>query len=77
VTRPWRDRQRLTVAGETLDLMVAFQVPGDGLRSGVQALPGQLLAQPDDELGSAGLVADGEVLGRRDRGSNAASPSAS
>ena len=32
------------------DAVVVFQVPGDGLRPGVQALPGQLLAQPHDQL---------------------------
>src|SRR5579859_1363311 len=45
--------------------------PGDGVRPGVQALLGQVLAQGDDQLG--GVLADrgGVVLGRRDRGSDA------
>ena len=38
------------------ELVVVLQVPGDGLRPGVQALPGQFLAQPDDQVGR--LVAD-------------------
>jgi hypothetical protein len=36
--------------------VVVFQVPGDRLRPGVQALAGQLLAQPHDQLD--GLAAD-------------------
>ena len=43
-----------------LGLVVLLQVPGDGLRPGVQPLPGQLLPQPDDQLG--------RVLGDRGRG---------
>jgi hypothetical protein len=39
-----------------VELVVVLQVPGDGLRPGVQALPGQFLAQPDDQVGR--LVAD-------------------
>ena len=38
------------------DLMMVLQVPGDGVRPGVQALPGQLLPQLGDQLDS--LVAD-------------------
>jgi len=30
--------------------MMMFQVPGDGVRPGVQALPGQVLAQPHDQV---------------------------
>ena len=63
--------------GRDLDLVVVGQVPADGVRPGVQALPGQFLVQPHDQVPAAsGLIADGEVFGRRDRGSNAASPSA-
>jgi hypothetical protein len=36
--------------------VVVLQVPGDGARASVQALPGQLLAQPDDQVG--GVVRD-------------------
>jgi len=35
---------------------MVFQVPGDGVRPGVQALTGQLLTQPGDQLDN--LVAD-------------------
>jgi hypothetical protein len=35
---------------------MVLQVPGDGLRPGVQALPGQFLAQPDDQVSR--VVAD-------------------
>ena len=59
-----------------LQLVVLLQVPGDGLRPGVQPLAGQLLAQPDDQLDGAGADRGRGGLGRRDRGSNAASPSA-
>ncbi len=38
------------------ELVAVLQAPGDGLRPGVQALPGQFLAQPDDQVGR--LVAD-------------------
>jgi hypothetical protein len=38
------------------ELVVVLQVPGDGLRPGVQALPGQFLAQPHDQAGR--IVAD-------------------
>jgi hypothetical protein len=37
--------------------MLLIQVPSDGVRTGIQPLPGQLTAQPDDQLGG----------GRRDR----------
>jgi hypothetical protein len=59
-----------------LDLVVVLQVPGDGVRPGVQALPGQLLAQPGDQPGRIRADRRREVFARRDRGSNAASPSA-
>jgi len=36
--------------GRDPDLVVVLQVPGDRVRARVQALPGQLLAQPDDQL---------------------------
>ena len=75
-TSPARARYRLTVAADTRDLVVVLQVPGDGVRPGVQALPGQVLAQPTISSTASALIAAGEVFGRRDRGSNAASPSA-
>jgi hypothetical protein len=55
--------------------VVLLQVPGDGLRAGVQALPGQFLASCTIRSAASSLIAVGEVFGRRDRGSNAASPS--
>ena len=42
--------------GRRLELVVVLQVPGDGLRPGVQALPGQFFAQPDDQVSR--VVAD-------------------
>jgi hypothetical protein len=36
--------------GRDPDMAVVKQVPGDGVRPGVQAASGQLLAQPDDQL---------------------------
>src|SRR5580700_797780 len=38
------------------DPVLVFQVPADGVRAGIQALPGQFLARPDDQPG--GLIAD-------------------
>ena len=62
---------------ETTVSVVVLEVPGDGVRAGVQPAVGQLLAQPDDQVDGLGRCAVGEVLGRRERGSKAASPSAS
>ncbi len=56
--------------------MMVSEVPGDRVRAGVQSLLGQFLAQPDDQLDGAGVDRVRRVCGRRDRGSNAASPSA-
>ena len=53
-----------------------LQVPADRVRPGVQALAGQVLAEPTIRSAISSLTADGELRGRRDRGSNAASPSA-
>jgi hypothetical protein len=36
--------------------MLLGEVPGDGVGAGVESLAGQLLAQPDDQVG--GVVAD-------------------
>ena len=63
------------VAGDGGDrdgaLMVVPQMPGDGVRSGVESLLGQLFAQPDDQLdhlggdrGGGGLRATGAGLER-------------
>ena len=38
--------------------MLLGQMPGDGVRPGIQPLPGQVTAQPHDQFGG----------GRRDRG---------
>jgi hypothetical protein len=35
-------------------LVMMLQVPGDGVRAGVQTLPGQVLAQPDDQVNGLG-----------------------
>jgi hypothetical protein len=45
---------------------MVLQVPGDGVRPGIQPLPGQLLAQRDDQPGSA--VADRRRGGLRPPG---------
>ena len=46
------------------------------MRPGIQALLSYLLAQAATMSWTvSALIADGDVLGRRDRGSNAASPS--
>jgi hypothetical protein len=41
---------------------MVFQVPGDGVRPGVQALTGQLFAEPDDQLDDV-LAALGDTAG--------------
>jgi hypothetical protein len=58
------------------ELVVLAQLPGDGVGPGDQALLGQLFPQPDAQLDGVGAGRGGEVFGGRDRGSNAASPSA-
>ena len=57
-------------------MVVVFQVPGDGLRAGVQACPARSLRSPVIRPAVLCGIARGEVFGRRERGSNAASPSA-
>ena len=52
--------------GRDLDLVVVGQVPADGVRPGVQALPGQFLAQPHDQVRS--LRADCRRRGLRPPG---------
>jgi hypothetical protein len=68
------------VAGDGGDrdgaLMVVSQLPGDGVGSGVESLAGCLRSRTISSTTSSG-IAVGEVFGRRERGSNAASPSAS
>jgi len=39
-----------------------LQVPGDGLRAGVQALAGEVLAQTDDQVGGVGADRGGGGL---------------
>ena len=77
LTWPWRVRIRHTVAGESRTWWWCLQVPADRVRAGVQALLGQLLPQPKHQLdrprAGSPTVTD---AGRRERGSNAASPSA-
>jgi hypothetical protein len=73
-TRP--DPTGITREVKSRSCQTPLQVPGDGLRPGVQPLPGQLFPQPGDQFHRVREIADGEVFGRRDRGSNAASPSA-
>jgi hypothetical protein len=58
--------------GRHSDLVVVFQVPGNGVRPGVPAMPGQLLPQPRDQLdgaradrGRGGLRPPGPRLERR------------
>jgi hypothetical protein len=56
--------------------VIVAQVPGDCVRPGVQALPASSLRKKTISSMISSLIAFGEVFGRRDRGSNAASPSA-
>jgi hypothetical protein len=60
-----------------LQLVVLLQVPGDGLRPASSPCPASSLRKATMSSTVPGLVADGEFFGRRDRGSDAASPSAS
>jgi hypothetical protein len=53
-----------------------FQVRGNGVRPGIQAAAGQVLATATISCTVSPLIAPGEVFGRLDRGSNAPSPSA-
>jgi hypothetical protein len=50
-------------------------VRGNGFPTGVQALLGQLFAEPDDLVLDLQPTTRGSWCGRLDRGSNAASPS--
>ena len=56
---------------DTREAVVVGQVPPDGVRAGVQAGLGQLLAQPDDQLDRRRGQRGREVFGRRERGSKA------
>jgi hypothetical protein len=58
------------------DAVVVGEVPGDGVRPGVQARGGELAAESGDQRDGGWWIAVGLVLGRRERGWNAASPSA-
>ena len=56
-------------------VVVMVEVPGDGVGSGVESFAGQLVAHLEDQL-DGGLRQSGRaVVGRRDRGWNAVSPS--
>lgn len=68
-------RKSLIREGAIPDLVSVGQVPGDGVRAGVQARAGQILAEPHDQVDD--LVGSSRRGGVRslDRGSNAASPS--
>jgi hypothetical protein len=48
-----------------LTLVVLLQVPGDGLRAGVESLPGQFLAQRRIWPEVSSLIAEEEIFGRR------------
>jgi hypothetical protein len=50
-------------------------MPADRVPTGIESGRGQLLAQLDDQLDRLGGIAVGTVFGRRERRSNAASPS--
>ena len=43
--------------------MVVLEVPGDGLRAGVQSRVGRFLAEPHDEVNHLGSDGTGEGLG--------------
>ena len=58
-----------------LQPVMGLQVPGDRVRARVQPRPVQLLPQPAISSAASGPIAHGDEAGRRDRGSNAASPS--
>ena len=62
--------------GRDPDPGVVVQVPGDGVPPGVLPYPARSLRSRTISSTVPGLITDGEVLDRRDRGSNAASPSA-
>ncbi len=57
------------------DVVVVGQVPADGVRAGVQAGRGQLLAQLDDQVDDLGGDRGRGGLGPPERGSKTASPS--
>jgi len=50
-----------------------LEVPGDGCPGRRPDRPGQVLARLDDQIDGGARIAVGEVFGRRERGSNAAS----
>jgi hypothetical protein len=56
------------------ELMVAAQVPGDGVGPGVEPCSDSWFRSRMISSTVLALVAVGEVFGRGDRGSNAASP---
>ena len=58
------------------DLVVVVQVPADRVRAGVQAGLVEPFAEPQDEVDRCWWGGGGVVFGARERGSDAASPSA-
>ena len=56
-----------------LQVMLLGQTPGNGVRAGVHPVPRQLVAQLDDQLHGGNRDRGRLSVGRRDRGSNAAS----
>jgi hypothetical protein len=76
VTRPWRARVRLTVAAETRIRWWCSRCQQMVCGPASRPCPARSLRSPAISSTVPGLIADGEALGRRDRGSNAASPSA-
>lgn len=64
------------VEREVTTPVVVLEVPGDGVGSGVQAGVTEFLAQSEDQVAHLDGQRPGEAaLGRRERGSKAASPS--
>lgn len=56
VTNPGPGQVPADRRGRDRYLVMVVQVPGDGVRPGVQALPGQLLAQRDEVGGHPGMA---------------------
>jgi hypothetical protein len=65
-------RERMA-ANRILESQVMLEVPGDGCPGRRPDRPGQVLARLDDQIDGGARIAVGEVFGRRERGSNAAS----
>ena len=76
VTRPARVRYRLTVAGDTLTWWWCSRCQAMVCGPASRPCPDSSFRSRVISSTVPGLIADGEIFGRRDRGSNAASPSA-